>query len=74
MKTVTQEVYRNIITQFIALLEPDERDCIFQQDGATPHTAHPTIEFFGEFFGEWLVSASLWSPRNPDFSVPDFFL
>ncbi len=72
--TVTLDIYRNIITQFISLLEPDEQDCIFQQDEATPHAARPAIEFLCDFFVERLVSAPLWSPRSPDLSVADFFL
>ncbi len=38
-RTVTAEVYHGIVMQFISLLEPDKRDCIFQQDGVTAHTA-----------------------------------
>ncbi len=50
--TVNGEVYQDIITQFIALLEEDERDCVFQQDGACTHTVCETIEFLHEFFGK----------------------
>ncbi len=32
--TITSDVYVDILMQFIALLEEDERECIFQQDGA----------------------------------------
>ncbi len=74
MMTDMQEVYHNIITQFVPLLEPDERDCIFQQDGATTHTARLTTEFLREFFGEWLLNAPFWSPSSADLSVADYFL
>jgi hypothetical protein len=34
-ETITAKNYRNDWTQLIALLEQNERDCWFQQDGAT---------------------------------------
>ena len=34
-ETMTAKSYRNDLTQLIALLEQSERDCLFQQDGAT---------------------------------------
>ncbi len=60
--TIDGEVYRGIITQFIALLEEDECDYVFQQDSARAHTGRETIEFlwfFCEFFDEQLVSPPL---------------
>ncbi len=72
--TVTAEVYRGIVLQFISLLESDEHDCIFQQDGVTAHTAQETITFLKDFFGDRPISRPLWSPRSPDLSLPDFFL
>ncbi len=60
--------------QFISLLEPDKRDCIFQQDGATALTAQETIAFLKDFFGDRLISRPLWPPRSPDLSPPDFVL
>lgn len=75
--TVNAEKYREIITDFIALLEPSERDCWFQQDGAPAHTAAETMDFLSSFFHDRLISkgATLpWPPRSPDLSPPDFFL
>ncbi len=60
--------------QFISLLESDERDCIFQQNGVTAHTAQETIAFLKDFIGDCLISRSLWPPRSPDLSAPEFFL
>jgi hypothetical protein len=34
-ETITAKNYRNDLTQLIALMEQNERDCWFQQDGAT---------------------------------------
>ncbi len=58
-RTVTAEVYHGIVIKFISLLEPDERDCIFQQDGVTAHTAQETIAFLKDFFGDHLISRPL---------------
>jgi hypothetical protein len=38
-ETVTAENYPNILTQFIAVLGNNERDCRFQQAGTTANTA-----------------------------------
>jgi hypothetical protein len=71
-ETINAERYQNLLTQFIALLEENERDCWLQQDGATPHTANTTTTFLQEFFGERVIGGGLWPPRSPDLSSPDF--
>jgi hypothetical protein len=53
------EAYQELIQQFIALLQVDERDCWFQQDSATAHTAASTTVILHEFFGENLISKGL---------------
>lgn len=73
-QTVNGEVYRNIVRQFVALLEPQERYCWFQQDGATCHTSRETMDFLQEFFGGRIISKGLWPPRSPDLTSPDYFL
>ncbi|XP_039283421.1 uncharacterized protein LOC120351176 isoform X3 [Nilaparvata lugens] len=73
-QTVNGEVYRNIVRQFVALLEPQERYCWFQQDGATCHTSRETMDFLQEFFGDGIISKGLWPPRSPDLTSPDYFL
>jgi hypothetical protein len=50
----------------ISLLEVDEQDCWFQQDGATARTANSTMQMFSEFFGGRIISRILWPPRSPD--------
>lgn len=54
-------------------LEEAERDCLFQTDRTTAHTANttgPLQEFFGDF--------SIWSGLSPfraeDVTPPDLFL
>jgi hypothetical protein len=72
--SINAEAYQELIQQFIALLKVDERNCWFQQDSATAHTAASTMEILHEFFGEKLISKGLWPPRSPDLTSPDFFL
>ncbi|KAJ8869429.1 hypothetical protein PR048_028419 [Dryococelus australis] len=71
---MNSEVYQDIVTQFIALLDVDECDCWFQQDGATCHTSNATMQLLHEFFGYSLISAGLWPTRSPDLWPRDFFL
>jgi hypothetical protein len=73
-ETINVERYQNLLTQFIALLEENERDCWLQQDGATLHTANTTATFLQEFFGERVIGGGLWPPRSPDLTLPNFFL
>jgi hypothetical protein len=40
--TITAEKYPDLLTQFIALLEENERDSWFQQDRATAHNTKTT--------------------------------
>jgi hypothetical protein len=47
---------------FISLLEVDEQDCWFQQDGATAHTANSTTQMSSEFFGGRIISRNLQPP------------
>ena len=72
--SINAEAYQELIQQFIALLQVDERNCWFQQDSATAHTAASTMVILHEFFGENLISKGLWPPRSPDLTSPDFFL
>ncbi len=71
---INSQVYMDMITQFIALLEPEEAYSWFQQDGARCHTSTETLAFLREFFGERLISKDLWPPRSPDLTPPDFCL
>lgn len=73
-QNVTAAVYQNLLLAFISLLEPDERQCWFQQDGAAAHTAHTTTAMLEEFFDDRFISRGLWPPRSPDLTPPDFFL
>jgi len=42
------------LTQFVVLLAENERDCWFQQDGATAQTGQTTTAFLQKFLGEAL--------------------
>lgn len=74
--TVTGEFYRNeILRAFFEEVHDDElRDGYFMQDGASPHTAHETIEYLQKFYQNRLISRGIWPPRSPDLTPPDFFL
>jgi hypothetical protein len=72
--SIYAEAYQELIQQFIALLNVDERNCWFQQDRATAHTAASTMVILHEFFGENVISKAFWPPRSPDLSSLDFFL
>jgi hypothetical protein len=72
--SINAETYQELIQQFIALLQVDERNCWFQQDSATAQTAASTGEILHEFFGENVISKGVWPPRSPDLTSPDFFL
>jgi hypothetical protein len=72
--SVNAEAYQAFIQQFTALLQVDERDCWFQQDSATAHTAASTVVILHEFVGENLISKGIWPPRSPDHTSTDFFL
>ncbi|KAJ8886234.1 hypothetical protein PR048_012443 [Dryococelus australis] len=53
------EVYQDIVTQFIVLLDIYERDCWFQHDCATCHTLNATMQFLRKFFGDHFILAGL---------------
>lgn len=72
-QTVTGAIYRGeIVMQFLALFEEDERKCYFQ-DGAPAHMATETWYFLREFFNDRMISKGLWPPRRPDLSTRTFF-
>jgi hypothetical protein len=72
--SINAEAYQELIQQFIALLQMDERNYWFQQDSAPAHTAASTMAILHEFFGDNLISKGLWPPRSPNLINPDFFL
>ena len=77
--TVNGEYYRAIIKDFVMpiIRENDVDDFSFQQDGATCHTARPTINLLRPLFPGRLISKNCdfdWPPRSPDLTPPDFYL
>jgi len=49
------------VPQFVALLELDEHDRWFQQDGATSCTVNETMNVLRDVFGDCLISKNIWS-------------
>jgi hypothetical protein len=72
--TVTSAVYADILQQFVALLNEDERHCWHQQDGVTCRTSNETMTLLKQFFDDLIISKNLWPPRSPDLTPPCFFL
>jgi hypothetical protein len=58
---------------FISLLEVDEQDCWFLQDGAVAHTANLAMQILSELFCGRIISRNFWSSRSPDLS-PLYFI
>jgi len=59
---------------FTAQLKEDEIDkAYFQQDDATAHTAHMSMALLDDVFADRIISETIWPPRSPDLSPPDFF-
>ena len=79
--TVTGTRYRRMLQDYV-LPQLESRNIPlhtvwFQQDGARPHTARPTLtQLQGSFPGKVLSKGGSveWPPRSPDLSLPDFFL
>ncbi|GFS97511.1 uncharacterized protein TNCV_4262871 [Trichonephila clavipes] len=72
--TVNGDRYRAMITNFFIpeLNNHDVQELWFQQDGATCHTAHATIDLLKDTFGDRLISCFgpvNWPPRSCDSSM-----
>jgi hypothetical protein len=56
-------------------LKEDEIDkAYFHQDGASAHTVRMSMALLDEVFADRIFSTTIWPPRFPDLSPPDFFL
>ncbi|GFV37018.1 putative transposable element [Trichonephila clavipes] len=77
--TVNGDRYRTMITNFFIpeLNNHDVQELLFQQDGATCHTARATIDLLKDTFGDHLISRFgpvNWPPRSCDLTPLDYFL
>lgn len=77
--TVNGQRYRAMITDYFwpELEDMDLDDMWFQQDGATSHTAHATIDLLKSKYGERVISRHGpvdWPPRSCDLTPLDYFL
>jgi hypothetical protein len=55
----------NILRPVIAELTEEERlHGAFQQDSATAHTAHVSVEALREVLDDGVISRGLWPPRS----------
>jgi len=63
-----------VVYPFIAQFKEDEMDkAYFQLDGATAYTAHMSMALLNDVFADRIISKTIWPPRSPDLSPPDFF-
>jgi len=73
--TITTAAYMEIFNAFSNLLDDKELSIgYFQQDGATSHTSHASMDEIQSFFGDRVVSKGIWPPRSPDLTPPGYFL
>ena len=77
-QTINEERYRTLILEpFVAELSEDEIEfSLFQQDGATAHTARGSLRFLEEIFADRMISESegMWLARSPGLTLLDFWL
>jgi hypothetical protein len=65
----------NILRPFLAEVTEEEKlYCYFQQDSATAHTAHVSLEALSEVFVGRIISRGFSSPHSPDLTRCDFYL
>lgn len=77
--TVNGQRYRAMIEDYFwpELEGMDITNMWFQQDGATSHTAHVTMDLLQQQFGQRVISRNGpvdWPPRSCDLTPLDFFL
>lgn len=73
--TVKSQTYCDFIDQFVmTLTEQEIEEGWFQHDGATAHTSNKTKAHVEQFFGPRTIAKSLFPPRSPDLTPPDFYL
>lgn len=77
--TVNGERYRAMLTDwfFGQMEEYDLDDIWFQQDGATCHTAHATVDVLRPIFENRIISKNgdvNWPPRSCDLTPLDYYL
>ena len=73
---VNQEVYQKALTKHVfpwMKRIAQGRKFVFQQDGATCHTARPTIDLIKKHCTN-LTYPNQWPPNSPDLNPCDYFL
>jgi hypothetical protein len=62
-----------ILGKFFSELTEERLYGWFQQDPATAHTAHMSVQALSDVFGERIISSDIWTERSPDLSPYNFF-
>jgi len=74
-ETIKTTAYIEIFNTFVNQLDDEELSIgYFQQDGATSHTSLASMAEIQSFFGDRVISKTLWPHRSPDLTPPDYFL
>lgn len=63
--TLTSEKYVALLSTFMTALLQDDKDLLFMQDNARPHTAKNTIKYFDDNSIKLLE----WPPYSPDLNI-----
>ena len=76
---VNGDRYREMLNEFLftKIEEEDIGNIWFQQDGATCHTAEPTLDVLHPVFEDRIISRRadvVWPPRNCDLTPLDCYL
>ena len=82
-KTIVNQInYQNMIENYFVpklkdLVGENFNNQIFQQDGASSHTAKKTLDLLKKYFDERIISNKLenfWPPYSPELNICDFYL
>jgi hypothetical protein len=74
-ETINFERYvQAILAQFFPQLKEERLYGGFQQDSATAHTAHISMQALSHVFVDRIISSGVWPARSPELNSCDFFL
>jgi len=71
------EMLRTFLEPELQRLGDETQNLLFQQDGATAHTARTTMRVLNDMFSARVISGrgnTEWPARSPDLNAYDFFL
>jgi hypothetical protein len=74
-RTINFERYVQVVLRqfFTVLTEEGKLYGWFQQDSATAHIAHMSMQAMSIVFGDRIISSGIWPACSPDLNPCDFF-